>query len=380
VSVFELRGRIDTGNAAAVEKELFDALRDDEHSNDNRIILGASELEYISSAGLRVLLKLKKKTGKAITLMDVSRNVYDILEVSGFTELLDVQRKKREISIENAQEIGRGGNAVVYRLDPDTIVKVYYGISNSLERIEEERRVSRAVFTHGINTAIPYDVVKVGDSYGVVFEMVNADTLGELIIRNPDRLEEYTHMMVGLLKQLHSTEFEKGALPDARNILRERIEISRGKGFFTMDEVQVMRSFVDSIPSPNTFVHGDFHPGNIMMTDGEPLLIDVGDSGLGHPINDLMGMAINYVVAVDYSEAYCGIKPDVLRRMWPQILREYFETEDIEPYARAVTEVSSLKTLLGICANSVPDEEHIRFVNSIKGSFFDNVDHFFIVP
>lgn len=377
---YKLEKKINSENAAIVEKELLDTFKDAGQSDDPAIVLDASELEYISSAGLRMLLRVKNATGKEISLRNVSRDIYDIFDLTGFTLLLDVQKRMRRISIDNAREIGRGGNAIVYRLDSDTIVKVYYGIGNPLEKIEAERLVSRAVFTRGINTAIPYDVVEVGDSYGLVFEMVEADTLSHLIIKNPDRLEEYTHMMAMLLKQMHSTEFEKGTLPDARNSLRGRIEVSGQKGFFTPDELAVMRSFVDSIPSPNTFVHGDFHPGNIMIKNGDPILIDVGESGLGHPINDLMGMAINYVVAVDYSKDYCGIEPDVLRRMWPQILREYFETEDIEPYSKAITEVSSLKTLLDICTNSIPDEEHIRFINSIKGSFFDNVGHFVIVP
>ena len=375
-----LEGRIDSNNASSVEHEIMDAMA---AAQGAEIVLDAEKLEYISSAGLRVLMKLRKQVGKALTVLNVSPEVYDIFEVTGFTELLDVKKRLREINVEGCGLIGKGGNGAVYRLDPETIVKVYYGVSNPLEKIQRDREVSRAVFVQGINTAIPYDVVKVGDDYGVVFEMVEADTLGRFLAKHPDRLEEYTHKMTLLLKQLHSTEFEPGKLPDARNIIYHRINISEEKGLFTPNELGIMRSFTDSIPSRCTFVHGDFHPGNIMVKDDGLILIDVGDSGVGHPINDFMGMYLMYVVAANAgsSEMYCGLDGESLGRMWPQILREYFETDDPEPYAQAIAGVATLKLLLGIAVNpNIPDERRLPAITSVKSSFFDNVDKLVIVP
>ncbi len=49
--------------------------------------LDASELEYISSAGLRVLLKLKKAVGE-LTILNVNSEVYEILDITGFTSML----------------------------------------------------------------------------------------------------------------------------------------------------------------------------------------------------------------------------------------------------------------------------------------------------
>ena len=144
-----------------------------------------------------------------------------------------------------------------------------------------------------------------------------------------------------------------------------------------------MRSFTDSIPSRNTFVHGDFHPGNIMVKDDELILIDVGDSGVGHPINDFMGMYLMYIVAANAgsSEMYCGLDGESLGRMWPQILREYFETDALEPYAQAIAGVATLKLLLGIAVNpNIPEERRLPAITSVKSSFFDNVDKLVIVP
>ncbi len=375
-----LEGRIDSNNAAEHEKRAVEAVL---KASVSELVIDADLLEYISSAGLRMLMKLRKMSGRPLPIINVSSDVYDIFEVTGFSELFNIKKKLREISIDGADLIGKGGNGAVYRLDKETIVKVYYGISNPLDKIERDREVSRAVFVQGINTAIPYDVVKVGGDYGVVFEMVEADTLGRFIAEHPDQLETYTHRMTQLLKQLHSTEFEKGKLPDARNIIYHKIDICEKRGLFTAQEIGMMRSFTDSIPQRDTFVHGDFHPGNIMVMDDELILIDVGDSGVGHPVNDLMGMYLMYVVAANAgsSKQYCGLDKEELTRMWPIILRDYFETDDPTPYAQAIAGTATLKLLLGIGVNpNVSEEMRVASIQKIKGNFFDNIDKLIIVP
>ena len=62
--------------------------------------LCADRLEYISSAGLRVLMKLRKKAGKALPVLNVSPEVFEVFEMTGFTELLDVKKRLREIAVE----------------------------------------------------------------------------------------------------------------------------------------------------------------------------------------------------------------------------------------------------------------------------------------
>ena len=44
---------------------------------------------------------------------------------------------------------------------------------------------------------------------------------------------------------------------------------------------------LDSCGLPNTFVHGDFHPGNVRWTNDGPVVLDWGDAGVGHPLLDL---------------------------------------------------------------------------------------------
>ena len=106
-----LQGQIDTANAATVEESIKNLLEGQEVT---LLVLDAQNLRYISSAGLRVLLRLLK-SGKKLKMVNVSPEVYEILEVTGFSEMITVEKAFREVSIEGCEIIGQGSNGIVYR-------------------------------------------------------------------------------------------------------------------------------------------------------------------------------------------------------------------------------------------------------------------------
>ena len=108
VTIF-LTGRIDTNNAAEVEREIFSAL-EGRNPDAGEVMVDTREVEYISSAGLRVLMKLRKHIGKPLAVRNVSRDVYDIFETTGFTELFDVKKALRKVSVAGCEVIGAGGH------------------------------------------------------------------------------------------------------------------------------------------------------------------------------------------------------------------------------------------------------------------------------
>ncbi len=84
----QIKGRIDTSTAGQLEQVVFDALQ-----TPTDLILDFEGVEYISSAGLRVLLKTQKKQkgdGKTLTITHVSNTVMEVLEVTGFVEFLTI--------------------------------------------------------------------------------------------------------------------------------------------------------------------------------------------------------------------------------------------------------------------------------------------------
>lgn len=83
-----LEGDIDATNAGAVQAEIESAHA--AHPSDE-ILFDAKNLVYISSAGLRVLIKFLKASGKKLTIRNVSNDVYEIFEITGIIALMNVQ-------------------------------------------------------------------------------------------------------------------------------------------------------------------------------------------------------------------------------------------------------------------------------------------------
>ena len=83
-----LEGRLDTTTAPRLEGELREAL-----AGADRLELDLEKMEYISSAGLRVLLSAQKLMAKknGMTLHHVSGTIMEIFEVTGFADILDIE-------------------------------------------------------------------------------------------------------------------------------------------------------------------------------------------------------------------------------------------------------------------------------------------------
>lgn len=83
-----LQGRLDTGTAPDLENALKD-----EMDNVKNLTIDMKELEYISSAGLRVLLSLQKTMNKqgSMVIKNVSEEIMEIFEITGFTDILTIE-------------------------------------------------------------------------------------------------------------------------------------------------------------------------------------------------------------------------------------------------------------------------------------------------
>ena len=86
--VLEIMGRLDTITAPALEKSINENL-----GEITSLILDFKSLEYISSAGLRVLLSAQKKIGQFGTMkvINVCEEVMEVFEMTGFADILTIE-------------------------------------------------------------------------------------------------------------------------------------------------------------------------------------------------------------------------------------------------------------------------------------------------
>lgn len=88
-SVIDLLGRLDSANAAAVEAELLTRLSE----GSGGVVIDFTRLDYISSAGLRIVLvvaKRMKQASRRLVLTGFQPNIKDVFEISGFLNILEV--------------------------------------------------------------------------------------------------------------------------------------------------------------------------------------------------------------------------------------------------------------------------------------------------
>ncbi len=374
--IIKLKGRIDSKNSGDCDKAIFDELND---SSITKIKIDMDELEYISSAGLRILMKIAKQNQERLTISNVNRDIYDILEMTGFTELFDVNRKLRNISVDGCEIIGQGANGAVYRLDADTVIKVYQP-GTPIEDVNRERNLAHAAFVKGIPTAISYDVVNVEDKLGIVFELLNAQSLSSVIDENPERFDELAQKYVDTYKAFHTKTDDKNEFPKVKDIYN--IYIDGIVDWYTEDEIKKLRELVASVPERNTLIHGDFHAHNIMYAENELIMIDMGDVSVGHPIFDFLATAATQANLVDlnpeYAQIHTGMKVEYIKKLWNTLLRLYFDGKSDEEIAlldKQIRLMSKLKVAFApVIARGIPMELIQSSVDDAKINLIPHID------
>ena len=320
-----LEGRIDASNAAEADKKLF-AIKND--NKGKHVVLDADALEYISSAGLRVILKLRKEEPK-LAIINVAPDVYEVFDMTGFTDMVTVEKAYPRMSVDGCEFIAKGANGAVYRYDAETIVKTYFA-KDALPEIKQERENARRAFVLGINTAIPYGIVRVGDGYGTVTELLNATSVTKLIRKSPDDLSEAAKYYVDMLKNIHSVEVEDGEVPDMKETALDWANFV--SAHLPEEQGNKLRALIEAVPKQNTLLHGDYHTNNIMVQNGEPLLIDMDTLCMGHPVFELGSMFNAFIgfAELDHEETmrFFGYTFESSEKFWNMSLKMYLDTDD----------------------------------------------------
>ena len=371
-------GRIDTNNAEAVASEISDILSAEKFE---QLVIDAGELEYVSSAGLRVILRLRKSY-PTIRIVNVLPDVYEIFDMTGFTEMMHVERAYKRISVEGCEVIGEGANGKIYRIDEETIVKVYNN-ADSLESIQRERELAKKAFVLGVNTAISYDIARIGESYGTVFELLNARSLAKCVMEEAARRDHYIDMYVDLLKKIHATSVTDGSMPDMKQIALKWTETAAP--YLEEGCSKKLKKLISDVPESDKMIHGDYHLKNVMVQNDEPILIDMDTLCVGNAIFEFGSIFNAYVgfsaMTPEKTGMFLGITPEVSFEVWKKTLQKYFGSSDdnvISEYEKKAKIVGYLRLLQRAVRRVVNrGEDHsaeIDFYKKTLGDLVEEVD------
>lgn len=326
-----ITGKITSANA----DEMYNNIHDIALQNENaEYVFDLDGLEMISSAGLRVFLKLKKEK-VTFRIINASADVYDVFDMTGFVQMFDIKKAYRKMSVDGCTVIGEGAKGIVYKIDDETIIKVYKD-PDCMDDIINERECARKALVMGVPTAIPFDIVLVGDKYGSVFELVAAKSLTKSIVASPDKMKEYVAEYAGIMKDVHSV-VDDGSfgieLPKIKDEIKTWAQFA--KDYVDESIYSAIEEYVDSIEDNNTLLHGDGHPNNVMCTRDGMIFIDMDTLCTGSPYADV---AIVYTGLIGYKvsdpdDTFLPFDMAAALEIWNTFIREYCKGESEETIA-----------------------------------------------
>lgn len=240
------------------------------------------------------------------------------------------------ISLDDYRQSGAGYNGVSYNhINGVTMVK-FYDASQGAAAPQSELRCSRRLVQMGVPTPYPGRLVTDGSRIGSEFRRISPKrSFARLVADDPARAAEVGVRLAAMGRRLHSLPCDTAAFPSAA--LR-CLNVVGQCPLLSDTQRRQAAAFVRSVPECRTCLHGDFHIGNVIVSEGgfcppggkavSEWWIDVGDFGWGNPLFDL---GIWYVVAHWLPDAVARslyhIGTDGLRRVWDAFVPAYIAND-----------------------------------------------------
>lgn len=184
--------------------------------------------------------------------------------------------------LRDAPLVGRGYTADVYAWGDGRVLKLFHP-GPDRDRAEREFRVTRAVRAAGLPAPAVLGMVEVGGRCGIVCERIAGPSLVDHVQARPWAMFAAVRQLAELHARVHRCA-APADLPSQRDRIAARIDAAPG---LPAAERDAARRRLAALPDGGVLCHGDFHPGNVLLAPGGPVVIDWGSAARGHPLGDV---------------------------------------------------------------------------------------------
>ena len=257
----------------------------------------------------------------------------------------------RTIDLSSWKQVGEGGNGKTYvnPADPDVILKVSKPALSTKESVTKEYEVSKAVETLGLSAPAMYEIVRVGNAYATLSQVIKGKkSLSRICHDSPERLEEMAVLLSTEGKKMFSTPCDTAFFPSRKQQLLTVLCESK----FVNGEIRdKLLDYAVSIPEDGHCVHGDFQPGNIITAGGNCYWIDLDRFGYGDPMFDIghLFLVCNVHSKMKRTQDIFHMDEDQLRHFWDAFAKAYTGGEDHSAFDATAGKFACLDIVLRNC-------------------------------
>jgi aminoglycoside phosphotransferase (APT) family kinase protein len=176
--------------------------------------------------------------------------------------------------------LNNGRCAEVYEWGEDHVLKVF--LQEFAADAAFEFQNNQAIKDVGISFPLAESILEVDGRTSIVFERVQGMSMLEHIVTNPSALTEMAFRLGQLHAEMHSHSCK--SLPLQMEYLSNKIKRA------DIDKSVRIKALkcLEQLPRDDKLCHGDFHPGNVMVTQTSPMIIDWVTATQGNPLADIV--------------------------------------------------------------------------------------------
>jgi uncharacterized protein (TIGR02172 family) len=177
--------------------------------------------------------------------------------------------------------IAIGFTAEIHSWKDGQVLKLFnQGISRST--VEYEANITRLVHATGMPVPSAGEIIEIDNRFGLEYERVEGMTMLQALMKRPWKFPLFARQLAEIQVEMHTCRVP--GLPSQR----DRLELKINRACLLPNDVrQAALHALAGMPDDDKLCHGDFHPGNIVLTSRGPVVIDWIDASRGSPIMDV---------------------------------------------------------------------------------------------
>ena len=293
--------------------------------------------------------------------------------------------KKQDV--DNLPLVGQGASGQVFRYGEGTVLKLYRDTWTE-PMVSSAYAVSKGVSAGGVTTARPWEMVKCGSQYGIIFDCLEGSSLPVYIGDDIEKRYTAGERMGQMLSNVHMLNADSDIFPPLHEMFSGILE--RISDYFTEEHITCFLDFIDSLPGERCVLHGDFHENNILVCGDEFYLIDLDSMCIGSPVFDLMQSYCTYRTPIpEEYRKYMNLTDESLNEFLLKFLCSYFngrfgteynpadaaDRAALVRYDELFTKASAfLRFFAPLYMNTQPKEQLQEYVSSNIGTIFGLMD------